>query len=308
LDLSTFIIVALFCLIDDRLMNLGRLGERADPLLRSRTLKSSPPPRSSASSWGSTKIRGSSATSPVPLRSLFPEPWVGASRHLRQAGGEPVEAKECLWQRLLAGTPHDPGFALADTFPLPACPFARAHRRRRFKGETAFGTFGKGTLLKQTFYGFRGYARGPVGRALSPACRSLRPTPTSSRSSPNPPSAPPVCSSGIATTTRPGLRKSWPGGTLNCSHPTLLPSRARSHCRTECAVEPFSLPDRHRFFATRGTLLHKAGVARDLWHLMSRLLRKVLSHTVVFLLNHRRATNPFYSRSCSFDKLAHRVS
>ena len=70
-----------------------------------------------------------------------------------------MEAKECLWQELLAGTPHDPGFALADTFPLPACPFARAHRRRRFKGVTAFGTFGKGTLLKQTFYGFRVRAR-----------------------------------------------------------------------------------------------------------------------------------------------------
>jgi hypothetical protein len=27
--------------------------------------------------------------------------------------------------------------------------------------------------------------------------------------------------------------------------------------------------------------------ARDVWHLASRLLRRVLSHTVVFLLNHR---------------------
>jgi hypothetical protein len=32
--------------------------------------------------------------------------------------------------------------------------------------------------------------------------------------------------------------------------------------------------------------------ARDLWHLASRLLRKVLSHTVAFLLNHRSGNPP----------------
>ena len=32
--------------------------------------------------------------------------------------------------------------------------------------------------------------------------------------------------------------------------------------------------------------------ARDLWHLASRLLRKVLSHTVAFLLNHQMGNPP----------------
>jgi hypothetical protein len=32
--------------------------------------------------------------------------------------------------------------------------------------------------------------------------------------------------------------------------------------------------------------------ARDLWHLASRLLRKVLSHTVASLLNHRAGNRP----------------
>jgi hypothetical protein len=32
--------------------------------------------------------------------------------------------------------------------------------------------------------------------------------------------------------------------------------------------------------------------ARDTWHLASRLLRKVLSHTVAFLLNHRSGNPP----------------
>jgi len=61
-----------------------------------------------------------------------------------------------LWRELLAQTPHDPTFALADSLPLPVCMFARAHRCRRFKGEA---TFGKDTLLKQTFYGFRVHMR-----------------------------------------------------------------------------------------------------------------------------------------------------
>ncbi len=40
--------------------------------------------------------------------------------------------------------------------PLPVCLFARAYRCRRFRGEAAFG---KDTLLRQTFYGFRVHVR-----------------------------------------------------------------------------------------------------------------------------------------------------
>jgi hypothetical protein len=32
--------------------------------------------------------------------------------------------------------------------------------------------------------------------------------------------------------------------------------------------------------------------AKDLWHLAGRLLRKVLSHTIAFLLNHRIGNQP----------------
>jgi hypothetical protein len=66
------------------------------------------------------------------------------------------KVKERLWQELLAETPHDRTFAICDSLPLPACLFARAYRCRRFKGEA---TFGKDTLLRQTFYGFRVHVR-----------------------------------------------------------------------------------------------------------------------------------------------------
>lgn len=64
--------------------------------------------------------------------------------------------KERLWQRLLGAVPHDPAFALVDSFPLPVCQFARAYRCRRFRGEAAFG---KDTLVRQTFYGLRVHVR-----------------------------------------------------------------------------------------------------------------------------------------------------
>jgi hypothetical protein len=83
---------------------------------------------------------------PAPLLPLLPEPQMCASHpaFTRQAANL-WKAKERLWQELLAETPHDPTFALADSFLLPACSFARAYRCRRFRGEAAFG---KDILLK----------------------------------------------------------------------------------------------------------------------------------------------------------------
>ena len=52
--------------------------------------------------------------------------------------------------------PHDEQFAIIDSFPLPVCQFARAHRCRRFRAEAAFG---KDTLVRQTFYGLRVHVR-----------------------------------------------------------------------------------------------------------------------------------------------------
>ena len=56
----------------------------------------------------------------------------------------------------MALAPHHPDFALWDSLPLPACLFAHARRCQRFRGEAAFG---KDTLLKQTFCGFRIHLR-----------------------------------------------------------------------------------------------------------------------------------------------------
>ncbi len=47
--------------------------------------------------------------------------------------------KEVLWQQLLEQTGCDPSWALADSFPLAVCRFARAPRCRRFRGLAAYG-------------------------------------------------------------------------------------------------------------------------------------------------------------------------
>ncbi len=58
--------------------------------------------------------------------------------------------------RSSGGCRTGPDFALIDSFPLAVCQFARAHRCRRFRGEAAYG---KDTLVRQTFYGFRVHVR-----------------------------------------------------------------------------------------------------------------------------------------------------
>ena len=100
--------------------------------------------------------------------------------------------KEDVWQELLSYTPHDPAFALCDSMPLPACRFARAYRCSRFRGEA---TFGKDTLLKQTFfYGFRVHYRGSLcwPGVISRLSLEPRPMPTNSRYSPSSSSSPPA--------------------------------------------------------------------------------------------------------------------
>ena len=187
----------------------------------------------------------------------------------------------------MAEIPHDPGFALADSFPLPVCLFARAYRCRRFKGEAAFG---KDTLLRQTFYGFRVHARvcwpGVVTRlSVAPA-------------------------NAHELSVLPGLAEGTSGllvGDRNYHSPKAEEELARtgvellapySSKKRDPAPKRSALLSRFRyridtvFSQLVGRYSTKRVWARDLWHLMSRLLRKILSHTLAFLLNHRLGNQP----------------
>jgi hypothetical protein len=151
-DLSTFII-AVFCLVDDRL-NGKRIHQRG------------PSPKLSDSEVLTIEIVGEflGIDTDKAIHRYFRRHYaewfptlseVHRTTFARQAANL-WKVKELLWQELLALAPHDPTFAICDSMPLPVCLFARAYRCRRFRGEAAFG---KDTLLKQTFYGFRMHFR-----------------------------------------------------------------------------------------------------------------------------------------------------
>jgi hypothetical protein len=199
------------------------------------------------------------------------------------------KVKEHLWQELLlALVPHDPTFAICDSMPLPACLFARAHRCRRFRGEAAFG---KDTLLKQTFYGFRMHVRvcwpGVITRlSVVPAnVHELSVLPELLEST-----------RGVVV----GDRNYWSPETkkeLATTEDVELLAPYRSKKRDPAPQRSAYLSRlRYRIDTVFSQLTERYCIkkvwARDLWHLAGRLLRKVLSHTVAFLLNHQMGNRP----------------
>ena len=278
MDLNTFII-AVFCLIDDRI---------EDRALRAR----GPLPRLSDAEVLTIEIVGEFLGLDTDeaifryFRRHYGE-WFPALREVHRTTFARQSAnlwkiKESIWQELLSSTPHDPAFALCDSMPLPACLFARAYRCRRFRGEAAFG---KDTLLKQTFYGFRMHARvcwpGVITRlSMAPAnAHELRVLPelveatsgliVGDRNYHSPKTKEQLATMGVE------LLAPYSSKKLDQN-----PKRSALLSRLRYRIDTV-------FSQLTGRYSIKRVWACDLWHLMSRLLRKVLSHTVAFLLNHQ---------------------
>ena len=284
MDLNTFI-VSVFCLVDDLLKDRGPLRQRG------------PAPKLSDAEVLTIEIVGEFLGIDTDkalyryfrrhYREWFPALRVVHRTTFARQAANLWKVKERLWQELLLLAPHDPAFALADSLPLPACSFARAYRCRRFRGEAAFG---KDTLLKQTFYGFRMHARvcwpGVISRiSVAPAnAHELRVLPelvegtfgllVGDRNYHSPKTKEELAGMGIELLASYSSKKRDP----NPKRSALL-SRLRYRIDTVFAqlVERYCV---------------KRVWARDMWHLASRLLRKVLSHTVAFLLNHHSGNQP----------------
>jgi hypothetical protein len=284
-DLNT-LIVAVFCLIHDR------LGEE-DRRIRER----GPAPKLSDSEVLTIEVVGEFLGIDTDLalyryfRRHYGE-WFPALLEIhrttfaRQAANL-CKLKECLWQELLSLAPHDPAFALCDSMPLPACLFARAYRCRRFRGEAAFG---KDTLLKQTFYGFRMDIRlcwpGLIARfSVAPAnAHELSVLPEIAR-----------FTSGLLLGDRDYHSPKTKEELSPMGIELLAPYSSKKRDPTP-ERSAFLSGLRYRIDTVFSQLTGRYSVkrvwARDLWHLSSRLLRKVLSHTVAFLLNHRMGNQP----------------
>src|SRR5215204_5482188 len=285
MDLSTFIITV-FCLIDDQLKDLGRLRERG------------PAPTLYDSEVLTIEVVGEflGLDEDTELFAYFRRHYAHFFPNLRcvhrttftRQAANLWKVKELLWRELLICVPHDPTFAMCDSMPLPVCLFARAYRCSRFKGEAAFG---KDTLLKQTFYGFRVHVRvcwpGVITRfSVAPAnAHELSVLPEIAEGT-----------SGVLV------------GDRNYHSPKTKEELVRSMGIELLAPYSSKKRDptpkrsallsrfRYRIDAVFSQLTGRYSVkrvwARDLWHLTNRLLRKVLSHTVAFLLNHRSGNPP----------------
>lgn len=187
--------------------------------------------------------------------------------------------KERLWGRLLARLPHDPTLSIVDSVPMPVCRFGRAYHCRRFRGEAAFG-YDQGS--KATFSGFRDHLRiawPGVCRAVSVAAANVHDTDL----------VPELVEGAMGQVI--GDRNSWdpalteelaPAGIAvlapfkkRATDPAPLRSKRLNRVRWRIETVASQLVERYHL---------KRVWARDTWHLTSRMLRKVLSHTVAVCL------------------------
>jgi hypothetical protein len=184
-------------------------------------------------------------------------------------------------QQHLAGllTADDPLWHV-DSMPVHACQFARAPYCQRFAGAAAFG---KGHVIRQTFYGFRLHLRASRDGIIQAA--ALAPA-NAAETEVLWELTPPVGSVGI------GDRGYW--------SPSLMGALAQEGIVLLAPYKSKRLepqPERSRVLrglhwlieTVNGQLAGRFGVkrtwAKDLWHLCSRVLRKILSHTVAAWVN-----------------------
>lgn len=191
-------------------------------------------------------------------------------------------------QQQLAGllTTGDPLWHV-DSMPVHACQFARASYCQRFAGTASFG---KDHVIRQTFYGFRLHLRTSRDGIIMAA--TLAPA--------------------NAAETEVVWELTPPGGSVgigdrNYWSPSLTEELARGGIRL---LAPYKnkkrdpQPQRSRLLrglhwlieTVNGQLAGRFHVkrtwAKDLWHLCSRVLRKILSHTVAAWINVTQGHRP----------------
>jgi hypothetical protein len=283
MDLNTFI-VTVFCIVDDWLKGQPKLRQRG------------PQPTLHDSEVLTIEVVGAFLGIDTD-KGLFMHfrrhygSWFPALRRVhrttfvRQAANLWAVKAE-LWQHLLGDIDFDPEVSLVDSFPVPVCRFARAYRCRRLRG---FAAFGKDETIKQTFYGLRTHLRvcWPgviVGFELAPAN---------------------VHELTIADDLLEGVQ-GWALGDQNYWSPERIEQWRKQGLQWLVPPKtykgdhkpwPRSLVQKRRRIETVigqlvGRFHAKTVWARDLWHLCSRWLRRVLSHTIAVLLCQRVGLSP----------------
>lgn len=203
--------------------------------------------------------------------------------------------KERLWQHWLHDTPHQRDLGLIDSLPLPVCRFARATFCRRFRyqeTQNLRAAYGYDHVARQTFWGFRLH--------LHVAWPGLITRPTLA----------PAHQSDVAVA--PQMLENQAGiviGDRNYHSPDLQ-EQLKEQSPALKLLAPFKNkkrdPDpkgsallshwRYRIETVNSQLCQRFALkqlwARDLWHLLNRLLRIVLCHTLCFKLNIQFGNSP----------------
>jgi hypothetical protein len=197
------------------------------------------------------------------------------------------KVKERLWQSLLSNTGCDLSWALIDSFPVPTCRFARAPRRRCFRAEAGFG---RDHSLKATFYGFRLHVRvcwpGVITRfsVVSAEVSDLALLEELTEETGG-------CCLGDRNYWKPELHEQLRAQGVEMMVPFRKASRDKTPRRSH-AISRI----RYRIETVFSQLCERFSIkrvwARDMWHLASRLLRKVLAHTTMIILNRGQGHEP----------------
>jgi hypothetical protein len=188
-------------------------------------------------------------------------------------------AKAALWEQVIARVPHDPALAMVDSVPAPVCRFGHAPRCQCLRGVASFGW---DASSKCVYFGVRHHLRiawPGIVTALSVAPAHVhdqevvpelvaggRGLVLADRNYWNPRLQAELAATGIQLLA-PFRKRS--------SDPDPARSQLLNRVRRRIETTASQLTERYHF---------KRIWARDRWHLTSRLLRKVLSHTLAILL------------------------
>ncbi len=211
--------------------------------------------------------------------------------------------KEMIWRRLAGeAAPADDRLHIVDSMPVPVCRFARAPFCQRLRGADRYG---KDHADRQTFYGFRLHARltwpGLISEVLlAPANQSEQ-----SLLAPLAHSAAAGCALlGDRNYCGPALAARLAADGQRLVTP---PARHASRAPEAARGKKWVYSDMRYLIGTVfGQLTDRLQIkrvrAQDLWHLTSRVYRKVLAHTLALLLNMKQGMEQG-NRPLQFERL-----
>lgn len=284
MDTITFM-VAVFCLVDDRLKGQALRQRGPTPTLRDSEVLTM---EIVGEFLGIDTDSGIYHYFRRHFRDWFPAlGQVHRTTFVRQAANL-WRVKQQLWQDWMELVEHDPLISITDSLPVPVCRFARAYRCRILAGHTAFG---RDEVARQPFLGLRLHVR----LSLPGVITDYRWAPAN------------VHDLEVAEDLFAGVhgfvlgdRNYWspPLREKGCSHGLSWLTPYKS-ARREKRPWPRWLSQKRYLIDTVFSQLTarfqvKRVWARDAWHFLSRWLRKLLSHTIAVLFCQQLGLPPLH--------------